>query len=302
MDLFPAVLNEYGDYLRDKLNLNDATVKSYQYDLRIFLQYILTRNQLEPDELFSDKLINQVVGVRTPDIYSFLNYSKSQRENSNYASNRKLTSLKSFYSYIIDVLGFRIENPAVSIGPVKVQSGESEPLDKDIITRLYANVRSRHKHRDLSIINLFVHCALKTREIADLKMSDYDGSMLIAGNKEIRLNRSTIQSLDDYINLERHNLDSEVIFVSQKNMPISARTIQNIIMNLKNDSLLDGKKITPEVLRSNAVKNILGHSNMDPEKLRKYLGYKNLVSVEKYFENDESEEKSVLNLEKLRSF
>lgn len=302
MDLFPAILNEYGEYLREKLNLNGNTVRSYKYDLRIFLLYILNRNHFESDELYSDKLIKHVIGVRAPDIYSFMNYSKAQRENSHYANNRKLTSIKSFYSYIIDILGMRIENPAASIDPVKVHSGEPETLDEDMIIKLFSNVRSRHKYRDMSIINLFVHCALKTREIANLKFSDYEGSMLSAGNKLIRLNRSTIQTLDNYIHMERGNLDSEAIFVSQKNLPISSRTIQNIIMNLKIDSMLDEKKITPEVLRSNAVKNIIEHSNMDPEKLRKYLGYKNLVSVEKYFENEEFEEKSFLNLEKFPNY
>ncbi|MRY42744.1 tyrosine-type recombinase/integrase [Clostridium beijerinckii] len=95
------------------------------------------------------------------------------------------------------------------------------------------NSNSSHSIRDLSIFSLAYRCGLRASEIALLKLQDYNMSkgeiyckrLKGSNNNTLRLDEKTKAILDKFINQNNIKSESQIIFTSQKNNPISRQTL-----------------------------------------------------------------------------
>ncbi|HAE62474.1 MAG TPA: hypothetical protein DCG38_09100 [Eubacteriaceae bacterium] len=301
MNEISVIIEGYASHLKNNLKLADKTVKSYIYDVRKFIVFLFQRYNQDSEDLNSFDASSLIKSVQTQDIYAFAYHIKHVENKRDITSNRRLTSLRSFFEYLIYIDFINSKNPVE--GVERYKTAYSKPIyhNEDIMEKLFEKIRYRNKYRDIAILMLISNCALKASEISEIKISDYNGSVLITPKKTIKLNKECKRAIDDYIDSERHKIESEYLFASQKNDKISVRTIQHIIKNLREDSEIKDN-VTSKSIRNTSILRLI-ESNLTPEEIQKYLGYKRALSLEKYInkENkDNLDDLVYLDLEKLK--
>ncbi|SHE30108.1 tyrosine-type recombinase/integrase [Alkalibacter saccharofermentans] len=292
------LLDSYATHLKEIMQLSEKTIKAYIYDLRKFFVFLINRSDVDSVDFDSGDMTSLLKKVQTQDIYAFAYHVKHVENKRDVTSNRRLTSLRSFFDYLGYVNLIDKKNPVESVERYKTVSAAPNYLNEETLNKLFDKIRYRNKYRDIAILILISNCALKASEISEIKISDYNGSILITPKKTIKLNDDCKRAIDDYINTERYKTGSEYLFSSQKNDKISVRTIQHIIKNLRVDSELKDN-VTSKSIRNTSILRLI-ESNIKPEEIHKYLGYKKSLSLEKHFKRDISDDPVYLDLDKIK--
>ncbi|QSX08617.1 tyrosine-type recombinase/integrase [Alkalibacter rhizosphaerae] len=293
---YNELIASFSDYLAHKLQIR--SVKAYKYDMESFLGFMEKRSNVDFSKWDDEQKLVFFRKIRQPDFYAYIHYLKDEHHNSDKTINRKLTSLRAFYQFLIDDRGCDGKNPIDEIPRYHLHEKGPNYLEESVLERIFEKVRIRNKYRDMAILMLIADCALKASQIVSLKLTDYDGSSLQIKEGSIRLSPATINALDSYINLERKNSNSTYLFVSQKNESISIRTIQHLIKNIKTDLDLD-QPLTSEAIRNTTILKLM-KDNVDHTEIKRYFGYKKTLQLEKTLSNSQwSEEKPEFDFSKV---
>ena len=118
----PLPVQEFAAYKTGIQNCSPKTVSEYLLDLRTFLRYILaSRNALALDTEEFDEIdishidLDFLGGIRTTEIYAFLQYTGTVRKNLWAAKARKLSAVKGLYKYLVNKRNYLEVNPAQNI-------------------------------------------------------------------------------------------------------------------------------------------------------------------------------------------
>ena len=101
----PNIISEFLVYLGTVKNKSQNTVNEYFLDLRTFFRFIkVRRGMIDDDFEFSnisikDVDIELVRSVTVTDIYEFMNFSITNRNNSAKTRARKSSTLKTFFKF-----------------------------------------------------------------------------------------------------------------------------------------------------------------------------------------------------------
>jgi len=103
--------------------------------------------------------------------------------------------------------------------------------DVFVFENLISNGNTSHKLRDLTIFQLIVYCGLKTNEVANLKVSDFNPKKqtiyLSNRNTEIPVTKKISDNLFNFF-VDR-DFEESFLFKTQVSDSITDRTIQNIV-------------------------------------------------------------------------
>lgn len=149
-----------------------------------------------------------------------------------------------------------------------------------------------HSTRDLAIFRLAYRCGLRASEIALLKLEDYNTNkgevyckrLKGSKNNTLRLDAKTKNALDKYIIEKNISSESQIIFTSQKNNPISRQTLDYLtkkycaLANIEDKS----KHHFHAIKHTTAVH--LAECDMDIKELQWWLGHKSVSNTEIYFQ------------------
>ncbi|MVX67114.1 tyrosine-type recombinase/integrase [Clostridium chromiireducens] len=154
------------------------------------------------------------------------------------------------------------------------------------------NSGSLHSTRDLAIFRLAYRCGLRASEISLLKLENYN---MIKGeiyckrlkgskNNTIRLDEKTKSALDKYINENNIESESQTIFISQKNNPISRQTLDHLTKKYCSIAKIEdrSKHHFHAIKHTTAVH--LAECDMDIKELQWWLGHKSVSNTEIYFQ------------------
>ncbi|MBK1812445.1 tyrosine-type recombinase/integrase [Clostridium sp. YIM B02505] len=154
------------------------------------------------------------------------------------------------------------------------------------------NSPTSHSLRDLAIFRVAYRCGLRASEIALIKREDYNSNkgeiycQRLKGSKNntIRLDTKTKDILDKHIECSNIILDSEVIFRSQENNPISRQTLDYLIKKYCLLAAVEDKSKHHfhSIKHTTAVH--LAESDMDIKELQWWLGHKVVSNTEIYFQ------------------
>ncbi|MDH6312793.1 integrase/recombinase XerC [Parabacteroides sp. PFB2-10] len=284
-------IDDFLDYLQYERSYSEHTLLAYRKDLSQFREYA----EIHQEGVFSPSTIDKDL-VRNWIVY-LLDSGFSPT-----TVNRKLSSLKSFFKYLIkqNVLSSNplrlLNGPKTKKGlPYFVKEKEMELLlDSDHFDEDFEGVRDR------LILELFYDTGVRLSELTYLKDSDIDfGAMLVKvkgkRNKErlIPFAEGLKSLLQTYIALRNREIGiaSPSLFVKKNGEPASTSTIYNIVKrNLKQIPALG--KCSPHVLRHsfatsmlnngaelNAVKEILGHSSLASTSVYTHTTFEELKKV-----------------------
>lgn len=267
-------IQPFVEYLKFEKRYSLHTVTAYQADLNEFLGFV--NGQFGETDLLT---INHVI------VRSWLALLKEQGLSAK-SLNRKISTLKSFFKYLLKS-GVIDINPMAKVISPKI--GKRLPVfvkEEDAQILLESLGSSTENWRSLNarmIITIFYATGMRLSELINLKEKQVDFArsqikVLGKGNKEriIPINDELADRIKEYQQLKREQFETleEVLLVSEKGKKLYPKYAYLIVnQHLGRSSTLDKK--SPHVLRHsfathlmnngadlNAVKELLGHSSL----------------------------------------
>ena len=280
-------LEDFINYIKSEKRFSKHTITSYETDLNQFFNYIKAECQITNPKDVSFKLIR--------------NWISSLLENNlkSTSVNRKISSLKSYYKFLL-VSNYVETNPTLKLIspksskrlPVFVEKDNMDSLfDKDFFEDSYEGTR------DKLIIELFYFTGMRLSELINIKIADIDkinSQIKVVGkrNKErlIPITFNTLKDLNEFINFyEIENF----LFTDGNGKKMYPKKVYRIV-NKYLTKISSIKKKSPHVLRHsfathmlnngadiNAIKEILGHANLSATQIYTHNSIKKLKNVHK---------------------
>ena len=274
------LLYRFESYLHQH-SLSPATVRNYIADLRAFARW-------------HDARKNRTVGFSPVDFAAYRKHLCLETEHSPATVNRRLQSLRLFGRFLYET-GQVTENPTRDIALIRNGNGDAVApriLTRIEITRLTSALRAARPSlaaRDLAIVQLMLQAGLRVHEVAalclgDLILSSRDARVQVRGYPEseprrIPLNSTAANALRDYVFVRPAVPQVEHLFLSQRGQPLSLRSIQRLVDTYAETAGLDN--VCAQSLRHTCAKSLL-EETQDPEKVARWLGYRNTKNLEKY--------------------
>ena len=266
-------IEEFVTYLDVEKNYAQNTTASYERDLLKFLSFLINRNIADWLEIESDTVNLFVMGLR---------HSKM----SGKSIRRYLSSIRGFFNFLIDN-GVMVKNPALSIQAPKIDRVLPKTIDFDDLRNMMSLKTGHYSElRAVLMIELLYSCGLRVSELVGINTKDLDvneGFVRVMGKggkaRFSPIGSSAINVLETYLT-KRPESESDALFLNQKDLRISPRSVQNIV---KKRALDVGVSINvhPHMLRHAAATHFL-QSSHDLRTVQEFLGHKSIKSTQIY--------------------
>lgn len=310
----PKYLRDYINY-SSNLNKSASTIREYRYDLINFLKYLkwivlktndkkLTINDITTISDIDSSFLNK---IDINDIYEYLSYLKDVCNDSAVTRARKIASLKGFFKYLHLKARIIDDNPAKELESPKLGKRLPKFLTLEQSTTLLDSVRNApisgkqhdNRIRDYAIITLFLNCGMRLSELVGINISHikFDEAMLTVigkGNKErtIYLNKASMSAIKEYLSVRPEQSIEEPkdpLFLSERKVRISKRTIQNLIKNYLKVYCGLSENYSTHKLRHTAATLMYQYGNVDIRALQEILGHESVATTEIYTHVDNSQ-------------
>ena len=300
----PDFLNSFLDYSITILNKSPNSVKEYNYDLSMFLKYMMIRFNHASEEDYQDIDISKfsvytLKKITLDDIHAFISHLAVDNKSKAATRARKVSTIRIFFKYLSEKERIIKNNPAQNLETPKLDKRVPKYLSLDDSKKLLniaSDETNRNKERDFAIITLFLNCGLRLSELVgiDIKDIDFNENKLTVigkGNKErtIYLNKSCINAIKNYLAVrprEGVKVDSKhsekALFLSEQRRRISNRTVQYIVDKELEKAGLDTTKYSVHKLRHTAATLMYQYGKVDIRALQELLGHESISTTEIY--------------------
>ena len=288
----PRPLRDFLNYMLIIRGRSPRTVEAYYIDLRTFMRYIKTGNAGvgDDDVPIDDMGLDELGKVTLSDVYDFLNYTMTARENSAKTRARKVSSLRVFFNYLTVKERLLPDNPIKNLEVPAFKKSLPKHLTLEESLELMSAVDSKYPLRDFCILTLFLNCGMRLSELVGINLSDLrQGTVRILGkgNKEriIYLNEACISAIEQY-HPERSKIrraaSEKALFLSSQGKRITPRRVEQIVSHCLKAAGLGGQGYSPHKLRHTAATLLYQHGQVDIRVLKEILGHANLATTELY--------------------
>lgn len=297
----PLLLRDYLFYMETIRGRSARTVDGYYIDLRTFLRYIKAIKLLsirpQNDETFrqitiGDLTVEQICAVTLSDVYAYLNFCIDELGNQAAARARKVSSIRSFYKYIVSKTPYLEESPVKNLEVPSVKRAVPKYLTLEESLELLTSVQSKFTQRDFCMITLMLNCGMRVSELVGIDLEDIRDDtlkLLGKGNKEriVYLNDSCKMALEEYLKVRKvpencSRKDASALFLSTRGTRLTTRRVEQIVEESMKQAGLDGMGYSPHKLRHTAATLMYQHGGVDVRVLQELLGHENLGTTEIY--------------------
>ncbi|RUT77825.1 tyrosine-type recombinase/integrase [Ancylomarina longa] len=278
-------------YLQYEKRYSVHTILSYDCDLKQFFDFISR-----------DKELVAIEDIGFRDVRKWIVFLMNEGKTSRTV-NRKLSSLKSFFKYLL-------RNSVISLNPMDRVVGPKQAKKLPGFVAEHAMQVLREIDfgegfegaRDQLIVEMFYQTGMRLSELMNLTDHSFDrGASLVKvlgkRNKEriIPVNKSLEKLLDDYLELRNNTFGKGdgFLFVTNKGIPAYEKLLYRIVTkHLSKITTLS--KRSPHVLRHtfathllnngaelNAVKELLGHSSLAATQIYTHTTFERLNTIYK---------------------
>jgi integrase/recombinase XerC len=287
-----SLIVSFENYLFLEKKYSVHTVKAYTQDLSFFLSFIID----------SPYATDDLTEVNYPMIRQWI-VKLIDSGLSNNAVNRKISSLKAFYKYLLKT-GIIILNPLQQHKALKVPKNIQTPFsekeldllnDSNFFTDDYSGCR------DKLIIDLFYTTGIRRSELINLKNENIDyanGQIKILGkrNKEriVPLLPKTLSYFKIYEKQKaalQQVIDKEYFFLTESGNKMYDMFVYRII-NSYFSTVTEKKKKSPHMLRHTFATHML-NNGADMSSVKELLGHASLASTQVYTHSTLAELKNV---------
>ena len=285
--------NKFYDYLLLEKNYSQHTVTAYINDIGFFESFL-------SDEFEDDNLLR----INYNQIRSWI-VSLSDDGISNASINRKVSSLKSFYKFLLKTKQIDtsplLKHKALK-APKKIQIPFSEK-ELDMVLNQIMYKEGFEGVRDKLIVDLFYTTGIRRTELINLKIQNLDLSnktIKVIGkrNKERIIPILTIieEQIKKYLS-ERSSIhelkDSECFFLLSNGVKLNDSFVYRLI-NYYFSNVSEKVKKSPHILRHTFATHLL-NNGADINSVKELLGHSSLASTQVYTHNSLAELQKVYN-------
>ena len=277
-------LRSFLNYLLVDKGLSNNTVKAYEADISSFFQW-LDNEDLKYKNLQEDH-VNQYI--------SFL----FQRKMRSSSVNRKISSIKSFYIFLVK-RNFVKNSPLNDLVTPKQEKYLPESMSEAEVDKLLnsPDVANKIENRDKAMIEMLYATGMRISELVNLKITDVDMKRCVVkvfgkGSKErlVPFGETALDSLRSYLN-EREQSSSKEIFLSNRGKKMTRVAFwQRVKVYLIRENLKNS--ISPHTLRHafathllnrgadlRSVQLLLGHSDLSTTQIYTHIAKQRLSDV-----------------------
>lgn len=261
------------DYLKYEKRFSQHTILAYENDLTAFWDFIITQyGELKPAEISHLYIRTWLASLKDAGMTA-------------KSINRKISTLKSYYKYIMKI-GEVEQSPMVKIiAPKSEKRLPQFVADKDISTLFnYVEFPDNWQGKtERLLLSIFYQTGMRLSELINLKeanISFYNQTLRVLGkgSKErvLPINQALLDLIKTYSTERKalENVTTDNLLVTEKGRPLAPRQVYTIVKKyLSLVTTID--KRSPHVLRHtfathlvnngadlNAVKEMLGHSSL----------------------------------------
>jgi len=285
------LIEKFIDYLQIEKNYSSNTLSAYKKDLIEFKNFINENFDKYPIEHAEYKAIRLW-------IVELVNKNLSNR-----SINRKVSSLKSFYKFLVktDTIG---SSPLLAHSPLKQSKKIQVPFSKEEINSLLDSDSFKNDFRGVlqkTIITFFYFTGVRRIELINIKESDINmdsSTIRIMGKRSkeriIPMLPKLKKSIVDYLYLRSQEFNKETLeylFVSRSGGQLSEKYVYRTVNEYF--KLVSPKvKKAPHVLRHsfathlinegadiNSVKELLGHSSLSATQVYSHTSMERIKEV-----------------------
>ena len=286
------LIEKFKRFLDIEKNVSEHTLRNYISDLEQFHQFLKATSLCLKDTK-GDMDLKDIDNLI---IRSYMGYLHVKIGNSGKTVARKLSTLRSFFQYLIRE-GYTDKNYPKMVSAPKQEKRIPSFLSVDEIYKLLESPKGMKPLvlRDLAILELFYASGIRISELVNLDLKDLNFQdrfvkVLGKGRKEriVPLGRKSSEALQNYINIrndlikkgsdERESMSA--LFLNNKGRRITPRGVQNIVMKYVRDAGLK-KKISPHTLRHSFATHLLD-AGADLRTIQEFLGHSSLSTTQKY--------------------
>ncbi|MGY5354612.1 tyrosine-type recombinase/integrase [Wenyingzhuangia sp. IMCC45467] len=286
------LLDKFLEYLSLEKKYSPHTITAYKKDICDFFDFL----KIEYHE--TNPCVVEYVYIRAWVIQ--LNVSGIV----NRSINRKITALKSFYSYL-QKIEMIVKNPLSSQKSLKVSKKVMVPFsEKEIEETLIMQddvYTDFEQLRNKLIIHLLYATGMRQAELIELKIQDVDfekGTVKVLGKRnkerEIPLYNNVLEELKIYLE-QRDGMEVAIsnLFITKRGGKLYGALVYRII-NSYFSKVSTKEKKSPHVLRHSYATDLI-NNGADLNSVKELLGHSSLAATQVYTHNSLDKLKQVYN-------
>lgn len=284
-----VMLNKFLEYLQFEKRYSPHTITSYKKDLEDFSYFFLKTESSEDISKADKKVIRNFI------------VALSENNISKRSINRKLSSLRSFYLFLLKIGEIKV-SPTESISSLKFYAEKQIPISQEEMEVLNDTVFGEARGvLDKCIIETLYQTGIRKAELCGLIFENVnlDGNELKIigkGNKEryVPISEDLTILLRSYLEL-RKPLDEHqsYFFVNNKGKKLTEKFVY-VVVNKYLSLITSKQKRSPHILRHSFATHVLDNG-AEISKVKKILGHSSLASTQVYTNANIEQLKKVFN-------
>ena len=283
------MINKFLDYISVEKRYSQNTLVSYKKDLEDLLLFISETEGTEDLKKVDKKIIRNFI------------VSLSEKKIQKRSINRKLSSLRSFYLYLLKIGEIQV-SPLETIPSLKFYAEKQIPISEEEMENLGEILESESENSlEKLIIETLYQTGMRKSELCNilLEQVDFSKSEIFVkgkGNKQrvVPISENLLKQMREYTVIRKPNEDSGIyFFVRENGKKLSEKFVYSVVNRYLSLITLKKKK-SPHILRHSFATHVL-NNGAEISKVKKILGHSSLASTQVYTNGNIEQLKRVFN-------
>ncbi|WP_027380848.1 tyrosine-type recombinase/integrase [Chryseobacterium daeguense] len=283
------MLDKFLEYLQFEKRYSPHTITSYKKDLEDFSYFCLKTESLDDISKADKKVIRNFI------------VELSGNNISKRSINRKLSSLRSFYLFLLKIGGIKI-SPTESISSLKFYAEKQIPMSEEEMQMLNNEVfEQMHDLLEKCIMEVLYQTGMRKAELCgmmfeNVNLSGNELKIIGKGNKErvIPISGNLSDLLKGYLEIRQPQTESKsYFFVNKKGKKLTEKFVY-VVVNKYLSLITTKEKRSPHILRHSFATHVLDNG-AEISKVKKILGHSSLASTQVYTNANIEQLKKVFN-------